>query len=159
MTDQLLSVADFLVAVSSVSTQGRHTPALRPVVKVCRVTGHECPLNHSIKVESSDVNHSFKVKPSHVNQSIKVKPSDVNQSIKVKPSHVNQSIKVKPSDVNQSIKVKPSDVNHSIKVKPSDVLTNLMPTAHTSDIIAPSVVRDRNIMLRVFGRFQFTCTH
>ena len=104
MTDQLLSAA---VAISSVSTQGRHTPALRPVVKVCRVTGHECPLNHSIKVESSDVNHS---------------------------------IKVKPSDVNHSITVKPSDVNHSIKVKPSDVLTNLMPTAHTSDIIVPSVV-------------------
>ena len=29
MTDQLPSVADFLVAVSSVSTQGRHTPAVK----------------------------------------------------------------------------------------------------------------------------------
>ena len=29
MTDQLPSVADFLVAVSSVSTQGQHTPALK----------------------------------------------------------------------------------------------------------------------------------
>ena len=35
MTDQLPSVANFLVAVRFVSTQGRHTPALSEVSQVC----------------------------------------------------------------------------------------------------------------------------